>query len=55
MKTILTSFVSDQSGAVDIDGFTGFIQMVGFAAAVYFMNSTFGGVFTAVFGLVYPH
>ena len=52
MKTVVTGFLRDQSGAADFnDHITGFLLVVVFPIAVYFMWSTFGGVFEAVFGL----
>lgn len=52
MKTVVTGFFRDQSGAADFnDHMTGFLLVVVFPIAVYFMWSTFGGVFEAVFGL----
>jgi hypothetical protein len=52
MKTTVTGFLSDQSGAADFnDGLTAFCLVVVFPITLYFMYSTFGGVFEAVFGL----
>jgi len=52
MKTVMSGFLRDQSGAADFnDHMTGFLLVVVFPIAVYFMWSTFGGVFEAVFGL----
>lgn len=53
MKIVVTGFLRDQSGAADFnDHMTGFLLVVVFPIAVYFMWSTFGGVFDAVFGLL---
>jgi len=50
MKTIVTDFLRDQSG--EIDGMTAFCFLVAGPIAVWFLLSTFGGVYDAVFGLV---
>jgi Flp pilus assembly pilin Flp len=50
MKTLVTRFLRDQTGAAEFDGMTVFLLTVVFPIAVYFMSSTFGGVFDAVFG-----
>jgi Flp pilus assembly pilin Flp len=52
MKTVVTSFIRDQSGAAELDGMTVFLLAVVFPIAVYFMYSTFGGVFYAIFGWI---
>lgn len=53
MKSIVTMFLRDQSGAADFnDRMTVFLLVVVFPIAVYFMSSTFGGVYDAVFGLL---
>ena len=49
MKTVVTRFLRDQSGAAEFDGMTAFLLVVGFPVSMYFMYRTFGGV--AVFGL----
>ena len=51
MKTVVTRFLRDQSGAAEFDGMTAFLLVVGFPVSMYFMYKTFGGVFEAVFGL----
>jgi Flp pilus assembly pilin Flp len=52
MKTIVTDFLRDQSGTADFDGTTIFLLLVAGPIAVWFLLSTFGGVYDAVFGLV---
>ena len=53
MKTAVTGFLRDQSGAADLnDGLTTFVLVVVFPIALYFMITTFGGVFEGVFGLL---
>jgi Flp pilus assembly pilin Flp len=53
MKSILTRFVSDQSGAVAIeDGLTALLLTLGFMASVYSMNATIGGVYARIFSLL---
>jgi Flp pilus assembly pilin Flp len=53
MKTVVTDFFRDQSGAADFnDGLTAFCLVVVFPITLYFMFSTFGAVFEAVFSLV---
>jgi Flp pilus assembly pilin Flp len=53
MKTVVTGFIRDQSGAADFnDGLTAFLLVVVFPISLYFMYYTFGGVFVAVFSLL---
>jgi hypothetical protein len=52
MKTIVTDFLRDQSGAAEFDGMTVFNLVVAGPIALYFLLHTFGGVYDAVFGLV---
>jgi hypothetical protein len=53
MKTIVTGFFRDQSGAIDFnDGMTVFVLVVVGPIALYLLLATFGGVYDAVFGLV---
>ena len=52
MKTIITNFLRDQSGAAEFDGMTVFLLVVVGPIALYFLLATFGGVYDAVFGLV---
>jgi Flp pilus assembly pilin Flp len=49
MKTVVTRFLRDQSGAAEFDGMMGFLLVVVFPISMYFMYKTFGGVFEAVF------
>jgi len=52
MKTVVTGFLRDQSGAADFnDRLTAFLLVVVLPIALYFMSATFGGVYDAVFGL----
>lgn len=52
MKTIVTGFLRDQSGAADFnDRMTVFLLVVVFPIALYFMLYTFGGLYDAVFSL----
>jgi hypothetical protein len=49
MKTLITRFVTDQSGAVDFDdGFTVFVMIFGFIAALALMNATYVQLYAAV-------
>ena len=50
MKAIVTDFLRDQSG--EIDCMTVFLFLTAGPIAVYFLLSTFGGVYDGVFGLV---
>ena len=55
MKTIVTGFFHDQSGAADFDfndGLTVFVLVVVGPIALYLLLATFGGVYDAVFRLV---
>jgi Flp pilus assembly pilin Flp len=53
MKTVVTAFLRDQSGAADFnDALTAFLLVVVFPVSMYFMYYTFGGVFGAVFSLL---
>ena len=52
MKTVVTAFLRDQSGAADFDGMTVFLLVVVGPIALCFLIATFGGVYDAVFGLV---
>jgi hypothetical protein len=49
MKSVVTSFIRDQSGAAELDGMTVFLLAVVFPISMYFMYSTFGGVYLAIF------
>jgi hypothetical protein len=49
IKTVVTSFIRDQSGAAEFDGMTVFLLAVVFPISMYFMYSTFGGVYLAIF------
>jgi hypothetical protein len=40
IKTVVTSFIRDQSGAAEFDGMTVFLLAVVFPIAMYFMYST---------------
>ena len=51
MKTAVTKYLRNQSGAAEFDGMTAFLLVVVFPISMYFMYKTFGGVFEGVFGL----
>jgi hypothetical protein len=53
MKSFVRRFVTDQSGAVDFDnGFTVFVMVIGFIAALVLMNATFVQLYAGVSGLL---
>ena len=53
MKTVLTRFVRDQTGAISLeDGLTVFSLTIGFIAALALMNGTFVQLYAAIFGLL---
>jgi hypothetical protein len=53
MKTVVSGFLRDQSGAADFnDRMTIFLLVVVFPISMYFMYYTFGGLYEAVFDLL---
>ena len=53
MKTLLSRFVEDQSGAIDFeDGLTVVSLVVGFIAAFTLLNGTFVRLYETVFSLL---
>jgi hypothetical protein len=53
MKSCIARFVTDQSGAVDFDnGFTVFVMIIGFIAALALMNATYVQLYAAVSGVL---
>jgi Flp pilus assembly pilin Flp len=56
MKSYIARFITDQSGAVDFeDGFTVFVMIIGFIAALGLMYATFFQLFAAFSGLLPGH
>jgi hypothetical protein len=55
MKSFIRRFVTDQSGALDIDGLTIFALTVGFIAALTLLNKTFVELYVTIFGMLPGH
>jgi Flp pilus assembly pilin Flp len=53
MKSILSRFVRDESGdSIFDDAFTTVLMAIGFAASLYFIMATLGGVYDGVGSLL---